>query len=306
MEKNKQKRLNEILIRGRDSAKTLQSLLRRRVCDDGSVSLEDLVAEILGSFSGALSLLGSFDSGDLSGDPASPRTSLDCSGDETPEVKPGKKPASDVKERRGCYKRRRTIDSRVKTSVTIEDGYAWRKYGQKMILNSKFPRCYFRCTHKPDHGCKALKQVQKLEDDSNMYHITYFGHHTCPTHNDFSHSRVVLDFNDSKNHHSFSNSPSTITNIQVQPSIKQEADSKAQSTDMSDNVSSANDGHSSLDFEWNDIWHNHLGSGHEGAPFMWLDQDDSCASTSHHGYLDMDFLNNHEFSNDFTFDEVLS
>lgn len=283
--------------------KKLQTLLRRRVFDDGSVSVEDLVMEILGSFSGGLSLLESFDFGELSGAPASSYSSLACSGDQIPEVSTGKRPAPAVKERRGCYKRRRTIDSRVIVSATIEDGYAWRKYGQKLILNSKSPRCYYRCTHKPDHGCKALKQVQQLEDETKMYHITYFGHHTCPTLSNFSHSGVVLDFNASKIHHSFSNNPSTITNTQVQPSIKQEVDSKTQSTDVSDNVSSANyDGNSSPAVEWNEIWPNHLGSGHEGEPsFMWFDHEDSCASTSQHDYLDMDFLNNDDFSSDFIY-----
>lgn len=306
MEKNK-KSLNETLVSGRDSAKKLQDLLRRRVFNDGSVSVDDLVMEILGSFSDGLLLLSSCESGEFSSVPASPHVGLTCADDKILAVKTGKKPAPTVKERRGCYKRRRTIDSRVKTSVTIEDGYAWRKYGQKMILNSNFPRCYFRCTHKHDHGCKALKQVQKLEDESNMYHITYFGHHTCPTLNTFSSSGVVLDFNASKSHHSFSNSLSTITNIQVQSSIKQEADdSMTQSTDVSDNVSSGNDGHSPPGLEWNEMLHDHLGPGHQGAPFMWFDHEDSCASTSPHDYLDMGFLNNDEFSSEFLFDEVLS
>ncbi|KAG5404577.1 hypothetical protein IGI04_010696 [Brassica rapa subsp. trilocularis] len=60
-----------------------------------------------------------------------------------------------------------------------EDIYAWRKYGQKQILNSKFPRSYFRCTHKPTQGCNATKQVQKHEQDPSLFQITYIGHHTC-------------------------------------------------------------------------------------------------------------------------------
>ena len=35
------------------------------------------------------------------------------------------------------------MESRVKVSDTPEDGYQWRKYGQKEILNSKFPRLTF-------------------------------------------------------------------------------------------------------------------------------------------------------------------
>lgn len=136
-------------------------------------------------------------------------------------------------------------------------------------------RCYFRCTHKNVHGCKALKQVQKLEDESNMYHITYLGHHTCPT---FTNHEVVVDFQDFKNHYQVSiNSPSTITNVHIDPSVKQEVvDSKDQSTDVSDNVSSANDDNSSQALRWNDI----LRFGHE----------DSCASTSSHDLYNMSFF----------------
>ncbi|MCL7024947.1 hypothetical protein MKW94_005113, partial [Papaver nudicaule] len=32
-------------------------------------------------------------------------------------------------------------------SASSEDGYNWRKYGQKQVQGSEFPRCYFKCTH---------------------------------------------------------------------------------------------------------------------------------------------------------------
>ncbi|KAH0465404.1 hypothetical protein IEQ34_005507 [Dendrobium chrysotoxum] len=60
-----------------------------------------------------------------------------------------------------------------------DDGYTWRKYGQKAILGSKFPRSYFRCTHRNFFGCKAKRKVQKLDADPNTYEITYCGNHTC-------------------------------------------------------------------------------------------------------------------------------
>ncbi|GKC08658.1 probable WRKY transcription factor 70 [Tanacetum coccineum] len=62
---------------------------------------------------------------------------------------------------REVVQRRKILDSRKEVSGTIGDGYSWRKYGQKEILNSKFPRC----AHKHIQGCNALKQVQQLEDD---------------------------------------------------------------------------------------------------------------------------------------------
>ena len=29
----------------------------------------------------------------------------------------------------------------------VDDGYRWRKYGQKQVRNHVFPRSYYRCTH---------------------------------------------------------------------------------------------------------------------------------------------------------------
>ncbi|KAK9124786.1 hypothetical protein Sjap_014388 [Stephania japonica] len=65
------------------------------------------------------------------------------------------------------------------TEIPPEDGFTWRKYGQKEILGSMFPRGYFRCTHKNFYGCEAKKQVQRLDQDPNIFEVTYYGHHTC-------------------------------------------------------------------------------------------------------------------------------
>ncbi|KAI0496323.1 hypothetical protein KFK09_022639 [Dendrobium nobile] len=60
-----------------------------------------------------------------------------------------------------------------------DDGHSWRKYGQKDILGAKHPRSYFRCTHRKTQGCAAMKQVQKTDEDSSIFDITYLGTHTC-------------------------------------------------------------------------------------------------------------------------------
>ncbi|PWA53111.1 WRKY domain-containing protein [Artemisia annua] len=142
---------------------------------------------------------------------------------------------------------RKTIDSRIEVSGTVGDGYSWRKYGQKGILNSKFPRCYFRCTHKHVQGCKALKQVQQLEDDSNMFEIRYIGHHTCAPPNTSSHHRVVLDSKKFKNRHysQICSNPSISTNNQNDAFLKQE--------DLCYNVSLANDAQLTPAWVWNEI-----------------------------------------------------
>ncbi|KAI0494184.1 hypothetical protein KFK09_024315 [Dendrobium nobile] len=60
-----------------------------------------------------------------------------------------------------------------------DDGYTWRKYGQKDILNAKHPRAYYRCTHSKKQGCLAMKQVQRSDDNPLVLEITYRGTHTC-------------------------------------------------------------------------------------------------------------------------------
>nr|QHR96997.1 WRKY transcription factor 41-like protein [Isodon rubescens] len=61
----------------------------------------------------------------------------------------------------------------------LDDGYNWRKYGQKDVLGSKYPRSYYRCAHRHTQGCMATKQVQRSDDDPTIYDVIYRGVHTC-------------------------------------------------------------------------------------------------------------------------------
>ncbi|XP_059629096.1 probable WRKY transcription factor 30 [Cornus florida] len=61
----------------------------------------------------------------------------------------------------------------------LDDGFNWRKYGQKDILGAKYPRGYYRCTHRNVQGCLATKQVQRSDEDPTIFEITYRGRHTC-------------------------------------------------------------------------------------------------------------------------------
>ncbi|KAI4989524.1 hypothetical protein ZWY2020_036841 [Hordeum vulgare] len=60
-----------------------------------------------------------------------------------------------------------------------DDGYSWNKYGQKDIVGSKHPRCYYRCVHRHDKGCQATKQVQRSDSDTQLFDVVYHGEHTC-------------------------------------------------------------------------------------------------------------------------------
>ncbi|OWM69866.1 WRKY DNA-binding transcription factor 70-like [Punica granatum] len=157
------------LVNGREMAVQLQVLLRKDSRNHGSASAQEIAGKIMRSFTESIHLLSSVESGEV----------CDDGGSEDSDASKKRSELSGSKDGRGCYKRRKGSQTRTEISATTGDDYAWRKYGQKDILNAKFPRCYFRCTHKPDQGCRATKQVQRMEDNQQMYQITYIGVHTC-------------------------------------------------------------------------------------------------------------------------------
>ncbi|CAL1378393.1 unnamed protein product [Linum trigynum] len=187
------------LLKGREFTCQLRLLLS---LDSKGGCAEDLVGKILSTFTHTISLLNttaaatatkaeSFDEVSQLG----PRKSESSSGDTdgNPSTSKNDRPA-------GCTKKRKLAASRswVKESRTlVDDGYAWRKYGQKKILESDFPRHYYRCTHKFDQKCPATKQIQMLQDrPSPLYRTTYSAHHTCHNntlHDSSSHQHFLMD-----------------------------------------------------------------------------------------------------------------
>lgn len=58
------------------------------------------------------------------------------------------------------------------------DMWAWRKYGQKPIKGSPYPRGYYRCSS--SKGCLARKQVERNRSDPTMFIVTYTAEHNHP------------------------------------------------------------------------------------------------------------------------------
>lgn len=59
----------------------------------------------------------------------------------------------------------------------LEDGYRWRKYGQKAVKNSPYPRSYYRCT---TQKCSVKKRVERSFQDPSIVITTYEGQHNHP------------------------------------------------------------------------------------------------------------------------------
>ncbi|XP_057963302.1 WRKY transcription factor SUSIBA2-like [Malania oleifera] len=56
---------------------------------------------------------------------------------------------------------------------TSEDVYNWRKYGQKQVKGSEYPRSYYKCTHP---NCQVKKKVERSHD-GQITEIIYKGSH---------------------------------------------------------------------------------------------------------------------------------
>ncbi|OWM82277.1 hypothetical protein CDL15_Pgr001851 [Punica granatum] len=78
-----------------------------------------------------------------------------------------------VREPRFCFKTLSEVD-------VLDDGYKWRKYGQKVVKNTQHPRSYYRCTQ---DNCRVKKRVERLAEDPRMVITTYEGRHAhSPSH----------------------------------------------------------------------------------------------------------------------------
>lgn len=91
--------------------------------------------------------------------------------------------SDDASGRCHCSKKRK---SRVKNTIRVPaissktadipaDEYSWRKYGQKPIKGSPFPRGYYKCSSV--RGCPARKHVERAPDEPTMLIVTYEGEH---------------------------------------------------------------------------------------------------------------------------------
>ncbi|XP_057468308.1 probable WRKY transcription factor 17 [Actinidia eriantha] len=111
-----------------------------------------------------------------------------------PALSSGKPPISGSSYRKRCHEHAGSVrchcskkrKSRVKRTIRVPaisskvadipaDEYSWRKYGQKPIKGSPYPRGYYKCSSV--RGCPARKHVERATDDPAMLIVTYEGEH---------------------------------------------------------------------------------------------------------------------------------
>ncbi|XP_065860547.1 probable WRKY transcription factor 57 isoform X2 [Euphorbia lathyris] len=125
------------------------------------------------------SRIGNF-SGGGGGDVSTPNPSVSSSSSEDPPEKStgsdGKPPEIPKVRKKGQKRiRQPRFAFMTKSEVDhLEDGYRWRKYGQKAVKNSPFPRSYYRCTN---GKCTVKKRVERSCEDPTIVITTYEGQH---------------------------------------------------------------------------------------------------------------------------------
>ncbi|RAL51035.1 hypothetical protein DM860_005391 [Cuscuta australis] len=93
------------------------------------------------------------------------------------ESSPPKTPKSSSK-----YKKRNRKNEHNRVVIEVEaeelckDKWAWRKYGQKPIKGSPYPRSYYRCSS--SKGCLARKQVERSNSKAGTFVVTYTAEHS--------------------------------------------------------------------------------------------------------------------------------
>ncbi|KAK7372912.1 hypothetical protein VNO80_06302 [Phaseolus coccineus] len=143
----KKRAIMEELVKGQEAATQLRVLLHNPFETEPSLSSHHLIAKVLTSFTHALSVINSSLLLPGSADGLAYQNLLFSGKNRWSVPRSSNCPtAGDCSEKRlqkggrGRYSRRKSAFTWTELSCTTDDNLAWRKYGQKEIGNSQFPR----------------------------------------------------------------------------------------------------------------------------------------------------------------------
>ncbi|MED6139857.1 hypothetical protein PIB30_087880 [Stylosanthes scabra] len=168
--------LLEVVVDNNNNNKSNSSRKEEEISERSMVMpfAEDAVRKVLRSFTNTLLLLNS----DTQHNSFAIHHHQSCNSSNNKK----KRNSFSNKSQRGCHKRKSVAPTwQSDSSILCEDGHALRKYGQKKTVNSNYLRSYYKCSYKNEQDCKAIKHVQRIQEDPPLYRTSYYGHHTCKT-----------------------------------------------------------------------------------------------------------------------------
>ncbi|URE45577.1 WRKY transcription factor [Musa troglodytarum] len=95
-----------------------------------------------------------------------------------PPCRRADRPVSRIHRSRRRKSQQKKVVCHVPADGLSSDTWAWRKYGQKPIKGSPYPRGYYKCSS--SKACLARKQVERSRTDPGIYILTYTGEHNHP------------------------------------------------------------------------------------------------------------------------------